>query len=259
MCSVAECALNYLHTGNVAVITTSVMNPMWIRHSIIDDGIPCFNPRIVHFDRQGLPNVVKSFWPYNSTIQQQMSNARKLQIYVYGTQIGQVSIWLLFLVYTTHHFSLYLRCGKYLHCFSTTHEIRYALSIGHFSSIHGMRSIFLHLFFHLNLQLMHIFQVYYAYLAMSLVTMRPAPAITQSTSEERTRGNSIAYSALNIFIQNCKDLIVAGVQTSTKRQLENPNPLIHQKGLSRKCDLSSWQKSLYTLAWGLDTRHLMIK
>lgn len=114
---------------------------------------------------------------------------------------------------------------------------------------------FLHLFLHLNLQLMHIFQVYYAYLAMSLATMRPAPPIAQSNSEEKTRANSIAYSALNIFIQDCKDLVVAGVQTSIKRQLENPDPLIHQKGLSRKRDLSSWQKSLYPLAWGPDTRH----
>lgn len=92
MCSVAERALNYMHTGNVAVIATSVMNPMWIGHSIVHDGIPCFNSRIVDFDRQGLPSVEKSYWPYDSTIQQPMSSAKKSQIYVYGTQIGQVSI-----------------------------------------------------------------------------------------------------------------------------------------------------------------------
>ena len=99
MCSVAERALNYMymHTGNVAVIATSVMNPMWIGHSIVYDGIPCFNPRIVHIDGHGLPNVEKSSWPYDSTIQQPMSSAKKSQIYVYGTQIGQVSLY-----YTSH-------------------------------------------------------------------------------------------------------------------------------------------------------------
>lgn len=95
MCSVAERALNYMHTGNVAVIATSVMNPLWIGHSIVNDGIPCFNPRTVYIDRYGLPIVSKSHWPYDSIIQQPKSSANKSQRYAYGTQLGQVSFHIL--------------------------------------------------------------------------------------------------------------------------------------------------------------------
>lgn len=90
---------------------------------------------------------------------------------------------------------------------------------------------------------------------MHLAIMRPAPPIAQHTNDERTRANSIAFAALNVFIQDCKDLVAAGVQTSIKRQLDNPDKSINHKGLSRKKDLTQWQKTVYPLAWGPDCSH----
>jgi hypothetical protein len=49
LCAVLERALNYMHTGNVKVIATSVMNPMWIGNALLEDGLPCLNPSILRF------------------------------------------------------------------------------------------------------------------------------------------------------------------------------------------------------------------
>jgi hypothetical protein len=80
-----------MHTGNVSVIATSAMNPMWIGLSIIHDGLPSFNPRIIQLDVRGLLVVNKAYWPYNSMTQQPITSARKSQIYVYGHQLANVS------------------------------------------------------------------------------------------------------------------------------------------------------------------------
>jgi hypothetical protein len=47
LCSAVERGLNYMHTGNAAVITSSVMTPLWIGRALVEDGFPCLNPKIV--------------------------------------------------------------------------------------------------------------------------------------------------------------------------------------------------------------------
>ena len=65
LCSSAERALNFMHTGNVAVIATSAMNPLWIGLSLIHDGLPCFNTSIVPTLGSSIL-VNKREWPCNS-------------------------------------------------------------------------------------------------------------------------------------------------------------------------------------------------
>ena len=79
---------------------------------------------------------------------------------------------------------------------------------------------------------------------------RPAPAIALNSSNKRSHVNTIVYYVLNIFVQDCKDLIVAGIQTSINRQIDNPDINIHEKGLLRKHNLATWLKTIYPLAWG---------
>ncbi|KIL55667.1 hypothetical protein M378DRAFT_17747 [Amanita muscaria Koide BX008] len=82
LCSALERALNFMHTGNVAVIATSAMNPLWIGLSIIHDGHPCLNPSIV-------PSVMGSTfvnvlqWPLNEN-RMPKSASRCAQIRTYG-------------------------------------------------------------------------------------------------------------------------------------------------------------------------------
>jgi hypothetical protein len=94
VCSAAERALNYMHTGNTAVIATSVMNPLWIGRSIIKDGLPCFNPDIVNVSQQSGHSkvvVVSRKWPYDALKHQPKSCSGKAQMLTYGMEHYNVS------------------------------------------------------------------------------------------------------------------------------------------------------------------------
>jgi hypothetical protein len=65
LCASLEQALNFMHTGNAAVIATSLMNPLWLGLSIVQDGLPCLNMRLVPaFTSALVINDVE--WPYNA-------------------------------------------------------------------------------------------------------------------------------------------------------------------------------------------------
>jgi hypothetical protein len=90
LCSALERALNFMHTGNVAVIATSAMNPLWIGLSIIHDGLPCINPAVVP---SLTPTVFieKLRWPFNTRVLP-VSASRCAQIRTYG--LGQYNVCL---------------------------------------------------------------------------------------------------------------------------------------------------------------------
>lgn len=91
ICSVAERALNYMHTGNAAVIATSVMNPLWIGLAMIQDGLPCFNPRYVVTAHGTRIKVLPEVWPYNKKKHQPLSSSKRSQLLTYGEQYFNVS------------------------------------------------------------------------------------------------------------------------------------------------------------------------
>lgn len=95
ICSVAERALNYMHTGNAAVIATSVMNPMWIGRAIIQDGLPCFNPNYVMTGNGTRIKVNAEAWPFNKKKHQPLSSSKRSQVLTYGEQYFNVSIGIL--------------------------------------------------------------------------------------------------------------------------------------------------------------------
>jgi hypothetical protein len=91
LCSIAERALNYMHTGNVAVISTTSMNPLWVGHAIIQDGLPSFNHRMVTIDTMGMMQVGKDKWPSDPITHQPRSSAATSQMYVYNHSVAKVS------------------------------------------------------------------------------------------------------------------------------------------------------------------------
>jgi hypothetical protein len=91
ICSVAERALNYMHTGNAAVIATSVMNPLWIGMSIIQDGLPCFNPKYVVTAHGNRIQVLPDVWPYNLKKHQPLCSSQRSQVLTYGESYFNVS------------------------------------------------------------------------------------------------------------------------------------------------------------------------
>ena len=80
-----------MHTGNAAVITTSVMNPLWVGNAIIRDGLPCFNPNIVTLRHRGPVEIVAEKWPYDLDRQQPKTSSKAAQIFAYGLPHFSVS------------------------------------------------------------------------------------------------------------------------------------------------------------------------
>lgn len=91
LCSVIERGINYMHTGNAAVIATSVMNPLWIGQALIQDGIPCLNPKVVNTLMATYITICHEHWPYDETFNLPKCSSRKAQVTTYGEAHYNVS------------------------------------------------------------------------------------------------------------------------------------------------------------------------
>ena len=91
LCSCLERALNFMHTGNVSVIATSAMNPLWIGLSLIHDGHPCLNPSIA--SSIGAVCVHANQWPRNNK-GQPTSASKGSQLRTYGQGHFNVSVYI---------------------------------------------------------------------------------------------------------------------------------------------------------------------
>ena len=92
LCSVAERALNYLHTGNGKVLSTAVMRPLWISKALVEHGLPAFSPTIRVGETLSDPfTVVAEEWPFDEAIHQPLSASKRSQILTYGLSHFSVS------------------------------------------------------------------------------------------------------------------------------------------------------------------------
>lgn len=98
VCASVERALNYMITGHAKVIATGLMNPMWIGHSVMQDGLPCFNPRLVKFwkDLSKQRSTLKlkigyEDWPMDKRGLICASASKRTQIFNYGENHFAVS------------------------------------------------------------------------------------------------------------------------------------------------------------------------
>lgn len=90
LCSVLERALNFMHTGNAAVIATTVMTPLWIGRAILKDGFPCLNMKIIQISGSYIQIDAKR-WPFNPKLNGPHSSSRRAQILTYGESHFSVS------------------------------------------------------------------------------------------------------------------------------------------------------------------------
>jgi hypothetical protein len=93
LCSASERALNYMHTGNAAVISTTVMNPLWIGHAVVHDGLPCLNRNIISLHTNSQVSIIKERWPYHHVRRQPMTCSSAAQIFAYDIGHFNVSIF----------------------------------------------------------------------------------------------------------------------------------------------------------------------
>jgi hypothetical protein len=84
LASVLERALNFMHTGNTAVIATTVMNPLWIGRAILKDGFPSLNPSKVRIHGSEYIQIDKKQWPTDLTMGNPHSSSRRAQTLTYG-------------------------------------------------------------------------------------------------------------------------------------------------------------------------------
>jgi len=90
--SVFEQALNYMHSRNTKVITTLIMKPLWIGKALIQDGLPCLNPNIIHFFSSSSWEVSAEKWPSHRVNGIPNSKGFTLPPYSYRTPLDSTGL-----------------------------------------------------------------------------------------------------------------------------------------------------------------------
>ena len=81
-----------MHTGNASVISTSVMNPLWIGLSVIYDGLPCFNDTTFNVRNPCIGIVNFGQWPFDDKIQHPKTASKSRLLHSYGPDVFNVSV-----------------------------------------------------------------------------------------------------------------------------------------------------------------------
>ena len=89
--AVAERALNFMHTGNAAVITTTVMNPLWIGKALVQDRLPCINQKHINVTHPQRLIIHGENWPYDEIKHMPKTALRRAFILTYGEAHFNVS------------------------------------------------------------------------------------------------------------------------------------------------------------------------
>ena len=90
LCSIAERALNFLHTGNTAVLLTRLMNPLWTSQGLLVDGWPCFNKNLVQFSNETAIEWRIRQWPFDRTSRKPISAAYAGQRFYFSAEHAKV-------------------------------------------------------------------------------------------------------------------------------------------------------------------------
>lgn len=90
--AVFERALNYCHTGNTKVLSTSVMNPLWVSLSLLQDGLPAVNPRFLLVSDSGDPiSLASAAWPLSKGFNVPLLASQASNIWHFSAHFNEVS------------------------------------------------------------------------------------------------------------------------------------------------------------------------
>jgi hypothetical protein len=84
---------------------------------------------------------------------------------------------------------------------------------------------------------------------MAVLIARPVTAFITDEDRNRQSAKSIAYHALKIFVQDCKDFISKTVTTEINRQKRDSSDKIVTFAKTREVALKKWMKAPDPLAW----------
>lgn len=90
--SILERIVNYGHTGNAAVIATTLMNPLWVGMSLPEHGTPTFNTLFEMGETATDPAyITDTLWPRNALTKAPYTASKRSQILNYGQNHWEVS------------------------------------------------------------------------------------------------------------------------------------------------------------------------
>ncbi|KAG2365886.1 hypothetical protein BDR07DRAFT_1373987 [Suillus spraguei] len=85
ICSVLERALAYAHTGNAKVIATSLMRPLWLVKSLLEQGLPTFAPSVRFSNAPCIPVAISpADWPTITNMNVPAIASKRSQMLTYG-------------------------------------------------------------------------------------------------------------------------------------------------------------------------------
>lgn len=91
--AILERIIAFAHTGNVRVLSTTLMRPMWIVSSLLETGMPTFNPAIfTAHNLSGLPlTITLQQWPVQGQGRTPATASKRSQVLTYGPDHYQAS------------------------------------------------------------------------------------------------------------------------------------------------------------------------
>jgi hypothetical protein len=86
LCSAIERSIAYAHTGNAKVIATSLMGPLWLSHSLFNDGLPTISRDIIKIISGDTIEILiqTHLWPIKGKLKIPAIASKKSQIITYG-------------------------------------------------------------------------------------------------------------------------------------------------------------------------------
>jgi hypothetical protein len=84
---------------------------------------------------------------------------------------------------------------------------------------------------------------------MAVVIARPVTAFITDDDKNRRSAKSVAYHALHIFVQDCKDFVFKAVMTEINHQKRDSSDTLVAFAETREAALKKWVKAPYPLAW----------
>lgn len=84
--AVLERTLNYGHTGSTRVLTTTLMNRMWLGLSVVRDGLPCIADWFISSGAMsaGMITIQKDMWPVHNRTRVPLTASQRCQELTYG-------------------------------------------------------------------------------------------------------------------------------------------------------------------------------
>lgn len=135
--AVAERALNFMHTGNAAVLVRRLMDGLWLSHSLLVDGLPCFDKAKVYVSASGVDMrlvYAARFWPCMKQTKLPLSASQASVLFKYGEDIKNVSVCsfldvmgCIFYMSTADMLSVHHVCDRSCVGFARAHSLQHAL------------------------------------------------------------------------------------------------------------------------------------